>query len=138
MSNNRSNKFSHNVFDDIWEELSSVEGDELDALLVSVGLNSSALLGDYERSLTALKRAHFDDARRQLRMKKPVDASKILSFNIAKKKQIAAALNAHADSTKELTIAARNQKLEAEGDLDSLLEAFLRLGLIDSDGNLKG
>lgn len=142
MSNNRSKNFSQVVFDDIWEELSSLQGDELDAFLVNVGLSPSALLEDYERSLAAAmtvsKRARLDEARRQLQMKKPVDASKILSFDIAKKRQIAAAMKAHADATKELTIAARNQKLEDEGDLDSLLEAFLRLGLIDSDGRLKG
>jgi hypothetical protein len=37
-----------------------------------------------------------------------------------------------------MTIAARNQKIEDEADLDSFLEACVRLGLIDSEGNLKG
>ena len=37
-----------------------------------------------------------------------------------------------------MTIAARNQKIEDEGDLDAFLKACLRLGLIDSEGNVKG
>jgi hypothetical protein len=141
MSNNRSKNFNEVVFEDIWEELSSLEGEELDAFLINAGLNPNELLAGFERSLAgamnASKRARFDEARKQLRMKKPVDASKILSFDLSKKRQIAATLKVHADKTKELTIAARNQKLDDEGDLDSFLEAFLRLGLIDSDGNLK-
>jgi len=40
--------------------------------------------------------------------------------------------------TNDMTIAARNQKIDDEGDLDSFLEACLRLGVIDSDGNLNG
>jgi hypothetical protein len=36
-----------------------------------------------------------------------------------------------------MTLAARNRKIEAPEDLDSFLEACLRLGLIDEDGNLK-
>jgi hypothetical protein len=36
-----------------------------------------------------------------------------------------------------MTIAARNRRIESEDDLDSLLEAWLRLGVIDESGNLK-
>lgn len=36
-----------------------------------------------------------------------------------------------------MTIAARNRKIADENDLDVFLEACLRLGLIDSEGNLK-
>ena len=49
-----------------------------------------------------------------------------------------AAVRDHADRTNEMTIAARNRKIEDESDLDVFLEACLRLGVIDSDGNLKG
>jgi hypothetical protein len=36
-----------------------------------------------------------------------------------------------------MTIAARNRTIEDENDLDVFLEACLRLGMIDSEGNLK-
>jgi hypothetical protein len=36
-----------------------------------------------------------------------------------------------------MTIAARNQRIEAEEDLDSFLEACIKLGVIDENGNLK-
>jgi hypothetical protein len=36
-----------------------------------------------------------------------------------------------------MTIAARNRTIEDEKDLDVFLEACLRLGMIDSEGNLK-
>jgi hypothetical protein len=75
---------------------------------------------------------------RALREKSSADFSTILSFNVAKKQAIVAAIREHAAKTKEMTIAARNQKIGDEGDLDSFLEACVRLGLIDDEGNLKG
>lgn len=36
-----------------------------------------------------------------------------------------------------MTLAARNQKLDAEEDMDAFLEACIRLGIIDENGNLK-
>jgi hypothetical protein len=57
---------------------------------------------------------------------------------VTRKKQIMAAIRDHADRTKGMTIAARNRRIEDENDLDLFLEACLRLGVIDSDGNLKG
>jgi hypothetical protein len=75
--------------------------------------------------------------RRRVRQKKTADSGKILSFDVARKKQIMTAVRDHADGTNEMTIAARNRKIENENDLDVFLEACLRLGVIDSDGNLK-
>ena len=83
------------------------------------------------------KRARLEQARQQLRQSTKVDFGKILSFDLRKKQQIMAAIRDHAARTKQMTIAARNQKIEDERDLDSFLEACLRLGLIDSEGNLK-
>ena len=46
----------------------------------------------------------------------------ILSLDVARKKQIIATVRDHADRTNEMTIAARNRKIEDEGDLDAFLK----------------
>jgi hypothetical protein len=56
---------------------------------------------------------------------------------LAKKREVMAAIRDRADRTNEMTVAARNRRIEDENDLDVFLEACLRLGVIDSDGNLK-
>jgi hypothetical protein len=84
------------------------------------------------------KRERFEEARRQVRQKGVTDFGKVLSFDLAKKKEIMAAISDHAAKSNEMTIAARNRKIDDEEDLDSFLEACLRLGLIDGEGNLKG
>ena len=82
------------------------------------------LLQDYAKALDAAiaapKRARFEEARRQVRPKKAIDFGKILSFDLARKKQIMATIRDHAERTNEMTIAARNRKIEDEGDLDML------------------
>jgi hypothetical protein len=90
-----------------------------------------------DAAIAAPKRAQFEEARRLIRQRKAADSGKILSFDLAKKKQIMAAIRDRADGMNEMTIAARNRKIEDENDLDVFLEACLRLGVIDSDGNLK-
>jgi hypothetical protein len=142
MTDDRNLHFKRQLLDEIWEEIGSLEGKELDEYLASIGLAPDGLLQDYAEALTAAsadpRRARFEEARRQLRQKSSADFGKILSFDVAKKKAIMAAIRDHADRTNEMTIAARNQKIEDEGDLDSFLEACVRLGLIDGEGNLKG
>jgi hypothetical protein len=142
MTDDRSLHLKRQLLDDIWEEIGSLEGDELNEYLVSIGLAPDGLLQDYAEALNAAlsarKRARFEEARRQLRQKSSADVGNIFSFDLAKKKAIMAAIKAHATRTGDMTIAARNQKIEDEGDIDSFLEACMRLGVIDSDGNLKG
>jgi hypothetical protein len=141
MSDDRSLHLKRQILEEIWEEIGSLHGKDLDDYLASIGLNRQDLLKQYSNAVSAAiaapKRALFEDARRRLREKNTVESAKILAFDIAKKKQIVAAVRDHADSTREMTIAARNRKIEDEGDLDVFLEACLRLGVIDSDGNLK-
>jgi len=140
MSDDRSLHLKRQLLDEIWDEIDSLEGKELDEYLASIGLAPSGLLEDYAKALNAAcaapKRALFEEARRQMRRKISADFGKILSFDVAKKKEIMAAIREHAARTNDMTIAARNQKLEDEGNLDSFLEACVRLGLIDADGNL--
>lgn len=142
MSDDRSLLLKQNLLDEIWDEIASLEGEELDEFLASVGLAPDDLLQDYAKALDAAraapKRARFEEARLRVRQKAAGDFGKILSFDVAKKKEIMAAVKDHAARTGEMTIAARNQKIEDEADLDSFLEACARLGLIDDEGNLKG
>jgi len=79
-----------------------------------------------DAACAAPKRARFEEARRQVRQRTGADFGKILSFDMTKKKQIMAMIRNHAARTNEMTIAARNHKIEDEGDLDSFLEACLR------------
>jgi hypothetical protein len=141
MTDDRSLHLKQQLLDEIWEEIGSLEGKELDEYLASIGLAPDRLLQDFAEALNAAcaarKRARFEEARRELRQKSSPDLGKIPSFDLAKKKAIMAAIRDHATRTKDMTIAARNQKIENEGDLDSFLEACVRLGLIDGEGNLK-
>ena len=138
MSDDRNLQLKLQLLDEIWEEISSLKGKELDDYLASIGLAPDRMLHDYGKALdAATKRARFEEARRQVREPKAADSGKLLSFDLARKRQIQATIKDYADKTKEMTIAARNHKIDDEKDLDVFLEACLRLGLIDSQGNLK-
>lgn len=141
MSDDRNLHPKQQLFKEIWDEISSMKGNELDDYLVSIGLDPGDLLQNFSKSLNsaiaAPQRAQFEEARRLVRQKKSADFGKVVSLDLARKKQIMAAVRDHADKTNAMTIAARNRKLENEDDLDAFLEACLRLGVIDSDGNLK-
>ena len=141
MSDDRDRLFKQQLIDDVWDELISLKGKELDEYIESLGLAPNDLLRKYEKALdlahTASQRARFEEARRQVQAKKDFGSAKIVSLDLARKKQIMDAIQKYADRTKHLTIAARNQKIEDEGDLDRVLEAYVSLGLIDDEGNLK-
>jgi hypothetical protein len=141
MSDDHSLDLKQQLIDEVWEEIASLKGKELDEYLASIGLRPEDLLRDYSSAMNAAiaapKRARFEEARRLLRQRTAADSAKILSFDLARKKQIIAAIKDRADKTNEMTIAARNRTIEDENDLDVFLEACLRLGLIDSEGNLK-
>lgn len=141
MSDDRSLHLKRQLVHEIWEELASLEGRELDEYLIDFGLHPDILLENYEKALNAArsasKRNRFEAARRRVHQKKSVDIAKILSFDLAQKKAIMNAIRVHAAKTHDMTIAARNQKIDDEKDLDSFLEACVRLGLIDASGNLQ-
>ena len=127
MSDDRSLHLKQQMLDGIWEEIGSLKGKELDEYLASLGLAPDSLLQDYAKAMEAAcaapKRAQFEEARLHVRQKKGADFGKILSFDVARKKQIMAAIRDYAAKTNDMTIAARNQKIENEEDLDSFLEA---------------
>jgi hypothetical protein len=128
------------LLDEIWDEIGSLEGAELDEYLAGLGLAPHDLLQDYSKAMeaasAAARRARFEEARRQVRRPTNVEFGKILALDIARKKEVLAAIKERAARTKDMTIAARNQRIEDEGDLNSFLEACLRLGVIDEEGNL--
>lgn len=141
MSEDRNLLFRQQMYAEMWEEIASLRGKELDDYLASLGLTSADLLKDhanaFEKAHASLKRARFEEARRQVRQKREPVAPKILSLDLARKNEIMAAIMRRAKSSNDMTIAARNQTIEDEKDLDSFLEACVLLGMIDDEGNLK-
>lgn len=127
---------------EIADELIKLKGEELAQFLTDIGEDPNALL---EQSEAAMKsavaeqgRARLSQARAALDAHRKANASVIVSFDLAKKRALFEAVKSKIDQTGDaVTIAARNQKIASEQDLDSVLEAFLRLGLIDEQGNLK-
>ena len=142
MSEDRDLLFKQQMYAEMWDEIASLNGKELDEYLTSVGLLPGDLLKGHEKALaaanTSLKRARFEEARRQVQQRKDPAVAKVLSFDLTRKKEIMAAIRDHAKRTNDMTIAARNQRIEDEKDLDNFLEACVRLGMVDDEGNLKG
>ena len=118
-----------------------MEGGELDQFLIEIGLDTSELLDDHSRgvkaALMAQRRARFENAKDYVRSGGSKQSATLLTFDLARKRQVLEDIKKRATQTNEMTLAARNQKIDAEEDLDSFLEACLRLGLIDDEGNLK-
>jgi hypothetical protein len=124
MSNDQNLLFKEQLLSEIWDEIGSLEGRKLDEFLMEAAGFPS-------------KRARFEEARRHVRSQMGRQSAKIVALDLPKKRQILAAIRERAVRTNEMTIAARNRKIDAEQDLDSFLEACVRLGVIDEDGNLK-
>lgn len=126
---------------EVSEELASLEGEALDAFLTDIGQDPATLLEQSKSALAGAvrrqKMVRLEDAREQLRRRKLPNTSIISGFDVAKKQDLLRRIKRHSEESGEMTIAARNQKIESEEDLDAFLEACLRLGLIDEDGNMK-
>lgn len=140
-SDTRKLLFKEELLSEIWEEIDSLHGDELDAFLQSVGLDVKTLARSYTETIraaiTQTKRAEFDRARNRISNQETRSPMKIVTLDVGRKRQILAAINERVARTKEMTVAARNRKIDAEQDLDTFLEACVRLGLIDEEGNLR-
>jgi len=138
MSGDRSADLRKQLADEVWEELSSLRGQELDDFLAAIGLKSEELLDAFSKAkaaaVAAPMRARFEEARRLVAQRRPADAARILTFDPDRKKRIMDALKDHP----EMTRAARNGRIADDSDVDVFLEACLRLGVIDADGNVKG
>lgn len=141
MSKDQNLFLKEQLLGEIWGDISSLNGQALDEYLTGIGLNPGVLLEDYAKGVDAAsiasKRARFEEARHHVRLLAGAKDARIIALDLPKKRQIQAAIRERAARTNEMTIAARNQKIVDEQDLDSFLEACVRLGLIDEDGNLK-
>src|SRR5450759_2001531 len=96
MNADRKSLLKEQFLDEIWDEISSQRGKELDEYLADIGLNPDNLLQMYEKGLdiafTAAKRVRFEEARRSVRARAASGIAKIAAFDLAKKKQIMAAI----------------------------------------------
>lgn len=88
-------------------------------------------------ALAAQGQDRLRDARAQVKARRAQNTTTIVSFDIAKKRALLEAIRIRGEQTGDMTLAARNRTIESEEDLDSVLEAFLRLGIIDERGEIK-
>ncbi len=126
---------------EIADELGVLEGDALDAFLVEIGEDPDRLLAHSAAAkiaaLAAQGQDRLRDARAQVKARRAQNTTTIVSFDIAKKRALLEAIRIRGEQTGDMTLAARNRTIESEEDLDSVLEAFLRLGIIDERGEIK-
>lgn len=126
---------------EIADELGVLEGDALDAFLVEIGEDPDRLLAHSAAAkiaaLAAQGQDRLRDARARVKARRAQNTTTIVSFDIAKKRALLEAIRVRGEQTGDMTLAARNRTIESEEDLDSVLEAFLRLGIIDEQGEIK-
>jgi hypothetical protein len=141
METDRELSFREELLEEIQREIFSLEGSALDEYLIDLGMDPNDLLESFDAVFQdpeiAAKRRKFAAARQRPRESQTPLSASVLSFDPAKKREIHSAVTKRVDVTGDMTIAARNRRIESDDDLDSFLEACLRLGLIDESGNLK-
>ena len=142
MAEDRKLRFKEQLLDEIWQEIGSLKGEDLDRHLSEIGLKPDAALQKYASTMDAAvlgsKRARFEQAKLRVKGRTAAAKTNVMAFDLSRKKEIMSAIRSMAARSNEMTIAARNQKIESEQDLDSFLEACMALGVIDEEGNLKG
>ena len=118
-----------------------MEGAALDKYLLELGFELDDLLASFDSAFQdpeiLLKRRKFEAARRKPLVLPGSPSATVLSFDQSRKREIFAAVKRQVAATGEMTVAARNQKIDSEDDLDSFLEACFNLGVIDENGDLK-
>jgi len=141
METDRELSFREELLEEIQQEILSLEGPALDEYLLALGMDPNDLLESFDAVFQdpeiAAKRRKFATAQQRPRESQTPLSASVLSFDPAKKREIHSAVTKRVDVTGDMTIAARNRRIESDDDLDSFLEACLRLGLIDEAGNLK-
>jgi carbamoylphosphate synthase small subunit len=140
MSNTLANSLKETILKEMWDELCSLEGRALDEFLASASLDPAELVRRYDDNAKAaevsVKRSRFEEAKKRVHAGHANHPFNIVSFDLSKKQKVLAAIKERAAKTNEMTIAARNEKIHAESDVDAFLEACIRLGVIDQDGNI--
>jgi len=140
METDRELSFREELLEEIQQEVLSLEGPALDEYLLALGMDPNDLLESFDAvfqdPVIAAKRRKFAAARQHSRVSQASLSALIFSFEPSKKREILSAVTKRVDVTGDMTIAARNRRIESDDDLDSFLEACLRLGLIDESGKL--
>jgi hypothetical protein len=134
------NSLRAQLLEEVIEEMSGLEGEALDEFLYQAGFDKQDLLAEFSGWLrssgTASGRKRFDTARALL--SSPGVRAKVLFLDPSRKQSVFVAVKERMARTGEMTIAARNQRIDSEQDLDSFLDACIELGVINEDGELKG
>lgn len=127
------------LLDEIVEEMSGMKGAELDEFLSHAGFEPNDLLASFSESLRSLEatagRKKFEAARALLSSSRL--ENKVLSLDASRKRSVFAELKKRMETTGEMTLAARNKKIESEEDLDTFLQGCFELGVINENGDLK-
>jgi hypothetical protein len=141
METDRELSFREELLEEIQQEILSLEGPALDKYLLALGMDPNDLLESFDAVFQdpeiAAKRRKFAAARQRSREPQARLSASIFSFEPSKKREILSSVAKRVEVTGDMTIAARNRRIESDDDLDSFLEACLQLGLIDESGKLK-
>lgn len=132
--------FRETLIDEIIDEIDGLDANDLDAFLRELGEDPGAVLeaGKAVRkdAIAEAKLARLRNAQRELKANKTTNAAALLSFDPDRKRKIFEAIKQRSETSGEMTLAARNKRIESDRDLDSFLEACLRLGVIDGAGEI--
>jgi hypothetical protein len=116
-----------------------LEGEALDEFLSHSGFDPKELLADFDGSVRSFEasagRRLFEAAK--IAVSSAGRKTNVLNLEASRKRSVFSAVKERMATTGEMTIAARNQKIDSEEDLDRFLEACLGLGIIDENGDLK-
>lgn len=132
--------FRETVIDEILDEIDGLNANDLDAFLRELGEDPSAVLeagkAVCKGAIAEAKLARLRNAQRELKANTTVNAAALLSFDPDRKREIFERIKQRSAISGEMTLAARNKRIESDKDLDSFLEACLRLGVIDEAGEI--
>lgn len=132
--------FRETLIDEIIDEIDGLDANDLDAFLRELGEDPDTVLeaGRAVRkgAIAEAKLARLRNAQRELKASKTVNAAALLSFDPDRKREIFERIKQRSETSGEMTLAARNKRIESDKDLDSFLEACLRLGVIDETGEI--
>ncbi|MCA0200477.1 MAG: hypothetical protein LCH56_06510 [Proteobacteria bacterium] len=141
MTEKRRMSLKQQVLQDIWAEMIYCEDQDLDGYLTGIGLDTAKLEAQYDasvqRAVAQERRVKFEAARKEVKTSAASPVFNVLLFDVSRKREVHATIKLRMANTGEMTLAARNQAIDAEQDLDNFLFMCFRLGVIDSDGNLK-
>ena len=142
MTTDRSLSLKEMLLQEAWADLEEQGPEAIDKFLCEAGIGPEIAVQHYTRSteaaLRAERRERFEQAKLAVNSAENFQPFKIVSFDLTTKQRILAKVRDSVANTSTMTIAARNRTISEESDIDAFLEACIRLGVIDSDGNLSG